>query len=295
MRDALFQYIARLYPTEHIATNKTLAAGWRIFFYALGPKQPFVMRTEHYRLMAHPLKGTLTRAVIRRGYWEALETKYFIQLLRPKALVIDAGANFGHYAMVASNAIGPEGLVIAFEPHPEVFTLLSENSALQPYKNIRAVAAGLSDENGHLLITSDEDNPGGHSFCSQAVRRAGEKIKVPVYTLDSFLSETGITRPIDVIKIDVQGFEEKALKGARETIARWHPAIFCEITSESTEDAGDSAREILRFLKSENYRINVILADQEELLEVSADKALQMLSNPKTEYLNFIFTAPRTS
>jgi len=78
MRNQLFAAIAKAYPTDRMGTNKALSAIWRILFYAFSPSQSFVMKTEYYKIRAHPKKGTLTRAVIRRGYWEKTETKAFI-------------------------------------------------------------------------------------------------------------------------------------------------------------------------------------------------------------------------
>lgn len=132
MADTPFRFVAARFSTHRMRGSKALATLWRVLFYLLRPRQPFVMRTRDYRLLAHPCKGGLTRAVIRRGYWEALETEIFCGLLRPGGLVIDVGANFGHYALIAANAIGPEGLVVAFEPDPETFALLDANRKLLP-------------------------------------------------------------------------------------------------------------------------------------------------------------------
>ncbi|HCX68053.1 MAG TPA: hypothetical protein DHK64_11120, partial [Rhodobiaceae bacterium] len=108
------------------------------------------MRTRHYRLRAHPRKGTLTRVVLRRGCWEARETDFFISQLKPGGFVVDAGANFGHYTLVASNIVGAEGLVVAFEPFPANHALLMENVDLLPTKNVVAEQAGLAATSGAL-------------------------------------------------------------------------------------------------------------------------------------------------
>ncbi len=181
MADTLFRLIAARFPTHRMGGRKALAALWRFLFYLLRPRHPFVMRTRDYRLFAHPRKGTLTRAVIRRGYWEPLETEIFRSLLRPGALVIDVGANFGHYALTAANAIGPKGLVIAFEPQPESFALLDANRKLLPQDNLLAVQAGLGAFDGSMEIHTDTANPGGHSFYDWNLRgTAGSSQLVPV-------------------------------------------------------------------------------------------------------------------
>jgi hypothetical protein len=179
MRNQLFAAIAKAYPTDRMGANKVLSAIWRILFYALSPSQSFVMKTEHYKIRAHPKKGTLTRAVIRRGYWEKTETEAFIRHLQPDALVIDAGANFRHYALVAAKFIGNAGRVIAFEPNSETFELLQSNIAMLAHQNVTAVQAGLSDDNGEMSLSIDSSNPGGHSFTKGNVRETGESETTP--------------------------------------------------------------------------------------------------------------------
>ena len=138
-----------------MVSDKALAALWRIVFYLLSPNEPFIMRTRDYRLYADPRRDTLTRAVIRRGFWERLQTEAFIGFLAPGALVIDAGANFGHYALTAARFVGRDGLVIAFEPHARTFDLLARNVDLQPHGNVVAERAGLGAEETTLPLTTD--------------------------------------------------------------------------------------------------------------------------------------------
>lgn len=109
LRNALFRAVAERFPCERIAASAALAALWRVLLYGIRPTEPFIMRTRHYRLRADPSRQALTRAVIRRGHWEPRETQAFIRFLSPGDFVIDAGANFGHYALTASNLVGAQG------------------------------------------------------------------------------------------------------------------------------------------------------------------------------------------
>jgi FkbM family methyltransferase len=125
-----------------------------------------------------------------RGHWEPLETKVFIDLLTPGATVVDAGANFGHYALTAANIVGSDGQVIAFEPHPGTYDLLAANAALLATDNLTTIQAGLSDKNGKITLYADAANPGGHSFFEWNVRRSdGDKKTVPAYSLDAFIKK----------------------------------------------------------------------------------------------------------
>lgn len=288
MRDTLFGLIAACFPTEKICDSRLLAALWRVFYFGLAPRKPFVMRTKLYRLMAHPQKGTLTRAIIRRGHWEPEETQAFMDCLKTGAFVIDVGANFGHYAMVAGGAVGPNGLVVAFEPHDATFALLSENCALQPSRNITPVCAGVAERDGALALTGDTGNPGGHSFVAANVYRTGETVTVPVYAIDSYIAEQHGDRKLDVMKIDVQGLEGQVIRGATATIDRDRPIIFMEVSPEPMRNAGDDYRDLLRFFEHQHYGVH-LFDDDGMLRRFDYPEAERRLSDPTIEYLDVVF------
>lgn len=292
MRNRLFAVIAEAYPTDRMSTNKPLASIWRTLFYCFAPSEPFMMKTEHYKVMAHPKKGTLTRAVIRRGYWEKTETEAFIRHLKPNTLVIDAGANFGHYALVASKFVGRGGRVIAFEPNSETFDLLRANIEMLAHQNVDAVHAGLSDENGEINLTVDISNPGGHSFTEGNVREVGESVTTPVHTVDHYLLTNQTPLPVSLIKIDVQGFEGKVIRGAAQTILRDHPVIFCEVTPDAMKNSGDNYLEHLKFFQDLNYTIQFINTADAIVENVSFEVASEILCQPNREYADLIFIPP---
>lgn len=290
MADTLFRLIAARFPTHRMGERKYFAAPWRLLFYLLRPRDPFIMRTRDYRLFAHPRAGTLTRAVIRRGYWEPLETEVFRGLLKPGALVIDIGANFGYYALTAANAIGPEGLVIAFEPHPEVFALLDANRALLPQNNLLTVQAGLGSVDGAMEIHTDAANPGGHSFYVWNLRAAeGSSHSVQVRALDSFLSEKIPDRPVDVVKIDVQGFEMEVLRGATGTIEKDHPMVLCEVTPGALRRAGSGLKELLGFFQMRDYHAGVIRTDLGREQPMTYPEMEAFFGRSDAEYHDVIF------
>lgn len=116
----IFQAIARRFPTERIGASKVLAGLWRILFYLFRPSRPFIMRLPHYNAYVHPKKGTLTRVILRRGYWEPAETEFFVKHLKPGGFIVDAGANFGHYALVAPTWWGRRDLSSPSNPFPGI-------------------------------------------------------------------------------------------------------------------------------------------------------------------------------
>ncbi len=272
-----------------MSTSRALAAIWRSLFYTLRPTEPFLMRTQYYRLWAHPRRGTLTRAIIRRGHWEPEETREFARFIRAGDFVIDAGANFGHYTFTAAQLVGPAGLVIGFEPHPDVFKLLAANAALQNRMNIVVEQAGLGSESGMLEITTDLGNPGGHSFVRQNVRQRGADLAVAVDTIDAYLRRTGLAdRPLSLIKIDVQGFEAKVIAGAAAAITRHRPVVLCEVTPAALAQTGDSLETLLAFFQAMDYVASPIGAGDGGRT-LGYDRLAALLQTSGREYWDVLF------
>lgn len=289
-RETLFGIVAAYFPTHRMGENRTLAAIWRLPFYLLAPREPFVLRTRDYRLYAHPHKGSLTRALVRRGGWEPLQTKLFRELIKPGDLVIDAGANFGHYALSASNIVGPKGQVIAFEPHPATFDQLQANCDLLPTSNVVAVQAGLGSEDGAQEFYTDSANPGGHSYLPWNLRsEADESSSVRVYSLDSYLATGEYPGAVSVIKIDVQGFEANVLKGAAGTIDRDRPAVFCEITPQALDRAGSSVDEVLEFFRDRGYSMKILIDGSEGARAIGIEELLGLFAETGAEYYDILF------
>jgi FkbM family methyltransferase len=110
--------------------------------------------------------------------------------------------------------------VYAFEPHPQTFDLLSMN--ISRVGNIKAYNIGVGEKAEQMLLHENISNMGG----SSVVNDSGQKsIQVNVSPLDDALDSP---IPISLIKIDIEGMEYSALKGAVETIKIHHPIIAFE-------------------------------------------------------------------
>jgi FkbM family methyltransferase len=290
LNDALFRRLAERFPTHRMGEYPLLASLWRFAFYTLRPSAPFVMRTRDYRLTAYPGRKNLTHAVIRRGYWEPGCTEAFRSLLRPGALVVDAGANFGHYALTAASVVGKEGLVYAFEPHPGTFALLEQNCALQGRNNLVAVQAGLAARDGEMDIYTDSGNHGGHSFFDWNLRgEVGGSDRVPTHALDSFLAGHAPGRRLDAMKIDVQGYEMEVLRGAALTISRDRPAVLCEVTPAALRAAGSGTDELVSFFAALGYRAEVLADTPGGALTLDLASLADFLAATTAEYHDVLF------
>jgi FkbM family methyltransferase len=132
-------------------------------------------------------------------------------------VAIDAGGFEGETAIWLADKVGVKGKVYSFEPIPRNFRRLCENIDRNHLKNtIQPIHQGLWDKNTQINIT---DN----GSCSTCLSEHGD-MEIPVVTLDAFVENESIPR-VDFIKMDLEGAEYHALRGAAQTIKRWKPKL----------------------------------------------------------------------
>ena len=123
-------------------------------------------------------------------------------------MFVDVGANVGTYALALARDVGEGGKVIAIEPHPVTHARLAFNHAASGYSQVKLVQAACGSEDGELLIETDGDNLGAsHIVPGDA---SGKAIRVPALRLSRILEEAAVAR-VDALKIDVEGYEDRAL------------------------------------------------------------------------------------
>jgi FkbM family methyltransferase len=140
---------------------------------------------------------------------------------------VDVGANVGTYALALARHVGPRGEVIAIEPHPVTHARLAFNNSASGYTRVRLVAAAAGAADGELMIETDGDNLGASHVVTGEV--SSKAIKVPSLRLQRILEDAGVAH-VDALKIDIEGFEDRALipffKDAPQTL--WPRAVVIE-------------------------------------------------------------------
>jgi len=145
------------------------------------------------------------------GLHEFEDMAYLLHVLSPEDLFVDVGANVGSYTILACAARGARGY--CFEPVPATFVRLLDNLRVNDLEDrVIALNIGLSDRNGELQFTSDEDTT--NHIVGENESAAGT-IRVQVRPLDEVLEDQSPS----VIKIDVEGFETAVIEGAAKTLA----------------------------------------------------------------------------
>ena len=166
-------------------------------------------------------------------YWRSLQGHEaetvgpFLEIARHACVVFDVGANTGIFSLLAG-AVNPMLQVVAFEPLPRLCDAVRANVHLNGWPHrVRVLAEAVSDRVGtapfHVpradVPTSASLNQGGFRGLD------GDIISVPATRLDATL---GSDMPVDLVKVDVEGFEDRVLKGMFGILSRWRPATVVE-------------------------------------------------------------------
>ena len=186
-------------------------------------------------------------------YSEDFITRYILEQvgITDSDLVLDIGANIGWYSLVLSSRQHPT--ILAFEPDPTNFSLLKENIALNKRTTVKAFNLAIAGREGTMqLFLYKKYNQGRHSLI--AGPKSGQSVSVQTVVLDRFLQQQELgNRPIKFLKIDIEGFEFTALKGARETLSRTE-FVLSEFSPAIMQQINESPMEFVWFMEGFGFK-----------------------------------------
>ena len=187
--------------------------------------------------------------IMETGHYDPREVQVLKDLLKVRrsyfgdgVVALDCGANVGVHSVEWSKLMRKWGHVVAIEAQERIFYALAGNLTLQNCLNARAIWGAVADEVGELSFPEPNyTEPGsfgsfelrqrlGNEFIGQSVDYDKPTVTVRQLSIDSLELER-----VDLIKLDVEGMEEEALEGAKETIIRCKPVMYIE-TVKSDKD-----------------------------------------------------------
>lgn len=194
--------------------------------------------------------------------------EHLIEIAKQGDVVLDIGANIGETSLRLAQKVQSGGRVFAFEPAQFNYTQLQKNLSLNAFKNISAYPLGIGAFEGEFtLYTIDRHNKGKNKISeNKSLDAKNETIRLT--TIDQFMKSNQIEK-VDLIKLDIEGFEMKALKGGQETLKNYRPKLFIEVDNQLLVEQGSSAKELFNYLISLNYELTE--ADTKHLLGLSSN------------------------
>jgi FkbM family methyltransferase len=184
-----------------------------------------LLHFENIEYLGHALKVDCWRG---GAIWNFISGQYYFArdsvtiAPQPNDHVVDAGACFGDTALAFAATVGRDGRVYAFEPIGKHLDIIRHNVAQNPQFTdvIRVFPFGLGN------VSQGDSAPLQANFLSPgfSMNAISDSAKLPVETLDNLIRKGAIER-VDFIKMDVEGFELKALCGAQETLRRFRPRL----------------------------------------------------------------------
>lgn len=199
-------------------------------------------------------KDSLLCKVIYSSF-EETEICFIKRFLKSGDCFFDIGANIGLFTLHASPMIGKAGHIFAFEPTPTTFARLQNNIDLNAFTNVTLENLGLSNNNDFLQFNVATNGYDAWNSFANLDQLEGEKIiiEVQVNTLDFYIRQKNLSK-IDLIKIDVEGWELNVLKGATTLLSRPDsPVLLVEFTETNAFAAGYYCGELFDYVKSFGY------------------------------------------
>jgi len=202
---------------ENLFRFKSLAIS--DFIFQNVPPETYLERNIFgYKMQLDVSRSSVQRLLYLQGERFINEKNLIKQLVKPGMRVIDVGANIGYYTLMFNIYMQGKGHVLCFEPEPNNFVELKNNVEINKFNNVEINQVALGDLKGLVNLS-----PG---INGNIVDHNSDTIEVPITTLDSYISQG-----VDMIKIDVEGYEFNVLNGCRKLITKYHPILFIEIHS----------------------------------------------------------------
>jgi len=188
----------------------------------------------------------------RLGWMGCDEKKFLEETVRPGMRVVDVGANLGLYTLLLSRLVGESGTVVALEPDPQLFETLKANCLSNGAHNVEIHNLAAGSSSARMLLARSLINAGDNRLAPNSTSALTRPVEVQVTTVDAIISK----RPVDFVKVDVQGWESHVLSGMREVFrANAGIQVYFEYWPYGLNKAGCEPSSLLRQFDDLGFRL----------------------------------------
>jgi FkbM family methyltransferase len=194
------------------------------------------------------------------GTYEPELREIFRAVLPVGGVALDVGANVGWHTLLMAKLVGADGRVLAAEANPSVRKRLAENLGINRFRHVDVIPYAIADTEGTVEFfgpeAGDASSGDGHVVSADMSARSGV-IQVETRRIDALDAVAQIQR-LDLIKIDVEGYEWPVLLGAEQTIAKFRPHIVFEFNQNYVARGGGTIQSYAEFFQRHRYRLFAI-------------------------------------
>jgi FkbM family methyltransferase len=185
------------------------------------------------------------------GRLEPRTTALFERILRPGDCFVDVGAHVGYHALLAARLVGASGRIFAIDPQPYNCAKILTNAELNGFANITVIAAAVDEADGFIALKNQpRQDKARLTLAGSGVNDGALAFVVPKITL-RWLIETYQLRPMNLLKVDVEGFELEVLNGAGDAMRAIENIVFEILPGEHA----DRTRAIERLLRDRGFQM----------------------------------------
>jgi FkbM family methyltransferase len=196
-------------------------------------------------------------------YWgdDIGDLRFLCRYLKRGMTFLDIGAYHGIYSVLAAKKLGRSGRIVAFEPSPRERKRMLLHLRHNRIKSVALEPFALAAKEGKAALSVVLDGfTTMNSLRPPPIEHATKQVVVDTTSLDEYLGCKQIDR-VDLIKIDTEGGEVDAFRGADRLLSRVRPLIICEVLDLVTRPWGYAAADIMNLLRTYDYEWFDILAD----------------------------------
>lgn len=220
--------------------KRTYASYWDIPYHGL-------------TLRCHRDSHSASAAMYFNGLPDFREMSFIKRYLRPGDTFLDVGANIGVYTLLAANIVSPSGVVHAFEPGTLALSHLRENIAINRLENVRVHELALSDRQGEAKLAFGGDDCVASLVPESDDASSSDAKTIKCATLDGCLPD----RHIAMAKLDIEGAEPMALRGAVQHLARGNPPVLQIEMDGYSKKYGVQTHEFIAWLAEHGYNVGI--------------------------------------
>ncbi len=233
------------------------------------------MKPLYFKIPIGPLRGMYIYQSFRHGIkkiiglYEPEVTNIIVALSKEARVCIDVGCHVGYISLAMLKGMGKNGRIVCVDPIQEDIDLVNKTLKKNKASNFTTLAIGLGDENKKMTAGVYTDSGmarfSDSKFTNDVTPHTSDTFEIK--TMDSVCKELNITY-VDLIKIDVEGYEYKVLKGAENLLKNSKPKLLIELHGKPTGE------EVVKYLEDLNY----LITDLEDK-EIKSGEVLEGISH----------------